>query len=254
MSFWAGIILKNQVVLLIDRLDVSVEERRFFKSTFIRRIYHKKYHQINSKTFLLPAGSLYTSGQIGKIICDRFTSKPISENALLAFQKEFREKSKTIWNEVKPIFSKSVQRIGVGVPNLDCLLAGINPSGRPYLANFNDVTDFYFFIKEDPGTWIISPMGPLEKEIGEKVCQFLGVAMELPDQEQALMARKVLWKLVPWIAMRNRFVSAGHDLIIVSRDGAKFYESRRLLPWEYKVTEKGGGFKEEEREGMSNGG
>ena len=241
MSFWAGIILENQVVLLIDRLGVSGDERRFFKSTFFRKFYCKKYHQINSKTFLLPAGSSYTSGQIGKIICDRFTSKPISGNALLAFQKEFREKSKAIWNEVEPIFSKAVQRVGVGVPNLDCLLAGINPSGRPYLANFNDVTDFVFFVKEDPGTWIISPMGPLEKEIGEKVRQFVWVAMGLPDQEQALMARKVLWKLVPRLAMRNRFVSAGHDLIIVSRDGAKFYEPRRLLPWKYKVSEKGGG-------------
>jgi hypothetical protein len=232
MSFWAGILLENQAILLIDRCDVM--EVKFSK---FRKVFHRKYIELNPKTFLLPGGSLYMAKEILKVFKNRFGSDPISIPQIFAFQKEFRQNVCFLWNKVKEPYKAALERYGRGIPNVDCCLAGTSSRGRPYLINFNDANDFNFQILEYPGASFFSPCGPLEEMVKKRVSQFLGKVMGRPESEQREIARSELKNLIPSIAVHNRFVSPAHDLIFLGQDGMEVYHVGflRSIPLVFKA-------------------
>lgn len=224
MSFWAGIILENQALLLIDRYDVDMGERKFFKSIIFRKVLHEKFLQLGPKTFLLPGGSLFAAAEIGKFIREHFGDDPIQFGSLLTFQKEFKAMGQKVWGKVQKTYSEGTKRIGVGVPNLDCLLGFVTSSGRPYLVNFNDANNFDFYIKESPSQWEILNMGPLNSEIGKWIRKFEAMARGKPAEEQRVIARSELGSLIPWISRKNQFVSPIFDMIFIGDSGQQIKE------------------------------
>ena len=219
MSFWLGVILKDQVVLLIDRWEISLKSTRIPIPWFFRVKEKTKYLRLNDRCVFLPAGHVNTSEKLFEIFKNHFGDKPFLLEELTHFQWEFKEEAARIWDPVKKANEEDCKRFGYGVGGVDVLLAGVDRSQVSFIINISDVDKFELHIYEQAGNWFSLPQGPaVDEMVGDGVREFLGAAMPLDERSQREEAKRRLGQLFLEVKRRNKFISSQHDLLLIGNN------------------------------------
>jgi hypothetical protein len=218
MSFWMGITLPTQTILIIDRAWVNQSLPRVLP-WFLKIKEKRKYLNLNEHVFFLPGGNVFGSDHLFEILKDHFGEEPFFIEDLTRFQSKFMEEAASIWNPVKGEAEKICKKSGCGIPGVDCLLGGLDRSGSPFLVETHDVNGFEFSIRDTRGGWFALSQGPVVDTMIEGGIQgFLGAAMALDEKKQREVAKDLLSDLFARVKERNRFVSSTFDMLFIGTD------------------------------------
>ena len=236
MSFWLGAILNTQVVLLIDRMIFDQSRKMYVVlHPFWSNIKLKtKFSILNSQCFFLPGGCQGATDILFEILKNRFRDEPFPIESLMGFESEFREKIIPIWDSIKIEYEKACHEFGYGVSGVDCLLGGVDRSGKSFLVNICDVHNFEFRIWESPASWFsLTQSSEVNTMIGNKMRGFLETAMPMDELEQRRISKKLLSQLLFGVQRTNKFISPQHHLIFISVTDTEIW-SKTYLPGCYR--------------------
>ncbi len=222
MSFWAGILLEDVAIGVIDRMVVDPSQRI---SPY--RLPRDKFRLIGPSAVFLPAGCVELTERMADLLAGYIGGKVVFPHCVWKRQKEFQKKMVELWSEIRGTYEESIEKLGAGVTENDCLVIGMDPRGAPFMINISSGNGFRLDGFDQVPFFMTSPSGPSQAEIDAKIGEFIIKAThgKLPiDMFASLLFSPRL----------NKYTSQQSNLLMVRRDGVRVFGSRLFRPWRYK--------------------
>jgi hypothetical protein len=231
MSFYIAAILPAQAILAYDRARVTFEK----ENGKIRRrrmpgdILSPKFSKINEFTYFAGPANSILDEDLSRFLRKYFGQERLNLERLERDRPLIQEVGRAIIGKVSIESDAYFESIGIKKDQIDfpafrkleCLLAGVDTVGKPYLISFLD-DDFDFSIYLDPGTVIVVRIAQLEASLGGMIrplCELISKKQGLPST----LATITTWtfsKIMRYVAKHDPDISAEFDLIVIDENGS----------------------------------
>jgi hypothetical protein len=161
---------------------------------------------------------------MAKLLDGYVAGRPFFSWHLMDYMKHFQAEMTCYWCDAGPKYREALKRLGAGVPGVDCVIGAIDPSGSPFFVNISDANEFRFEVTEGGYRFLTSAMGDYQKLIDAEMRVFLD------DREHEVNA---LASLIYFLAGREKYISPHSNLLAVSRNEIRIFQSRFFRPWLY---------------------
>lgn len=216
MSFYLGVIFKELVAVVADRMLANVYTGEKDDS-------HARIFKINDSTFFIPAGDMLFATLACNGLSQIFGDRPIDLEKIPEYGGIFSRKVASHYSEIKSRSIKSLKDHGIDTAfeRFNSLIGGISSTKVLYLINLGDEKCFRFETITKPITCVT--IGTEGKEasdgLNELIERFILASAREPEIGQKVLVKEFLPKMVEFVSRHNEFVSGQADLVLIGKEG-----------------------------------
>ncbi len=247
MTYFAGVVLHNQIAVLADRRFIHSFHLWGMDINFLFDPDRPKWegNALPERTFFISSGNGAPATDFLDMAIRDLAARDFTVSDLRSLKKGFTKTGSLIWSKREPeIFDLYVNKMKLPPESVNCemLFGGLDSEGSPFLMIFESWNSFDGNILIYPGEFYALQEEPeRQKEVKKLVRVFLrrikdtlkggllGTGMEslsVSGEGELLereLAKEMLPEIITFVSKYNKYVSPRGDMLIIHRGGREVF-------------------------------